>query len=461
MFSRRRDLLAVTSLLGSVVLGCIVACAASSALGALGAPGGPGDGTLMWGIHRGCEPDAELTAVVREKLEGATFPTTSLGAVRGVGSPVEAALEVKRVCGVGAGRVLGGTIEPDSGGGFERVRLWLVEISTGQVASVDGVCAVPGKEPGKEPGKDKGGKGLCKLADEVGWKAMELLDKPRFGVGLSETPSYCEPPAPAVGSGVVRSKRVTLVVQGPAGFRQAVTGGVQREAGTTGRQVVVWKGDAKRFFGYELLHKMLVVQGEPNGQILGVSSTGQGATVWVFDGPSDQTYPAQIECPKCSVEALAEQAATRGVALLDQVTGSEVPRPVPPAGSCEPFVLPQCKQVPPPAVLPAGVQTNRSTGKSMAIKGGLWGLFAASAAAGVTLAILNETSVGDRHVIRQNPAIRGTFHQTLTKPAWGMGAVAGLSLAVAIPTTLWANRASSKSTPATTASGWKLVCPTQ
>jgi hypothetical protein len=311
-----------------------------------------------------------------------------------------------------------------------------VDLATEQVASVDGVC----------PDKD------CRLSDEVGWKAMELLDKPRFGA-LSDTPSFCQPPPPPVASEVVRSKRVTLVVQGPAGFRQAVTGGVQREAGTTGRQVVGWKGDAKRFFGYELLHKMLVVQGEPNGQILGVSSTGQGATVWVFDGPSDQTYPAQIECPKCSVEALAEQAATRGVALLDQVTGSEVPRPVPPAGSCEPFVLPQCKQVPPPAVLPAGVETNRSTGKSTAIKGGLWGLFAASAATAVTLAILNETSVGD-----STSRFRWLHHQ-LTPPAWTMAGVAALSFAIAVPATVLVEK-KTRSQPAVGGAARALTCPT-
>jgi len=227
---------------------------------------------------------------------------------------------------------------------------------------------------------------------------------------------------------------VTLVVQGNAGFRQWVTGAVQREAGTTGRQVVGWKGDAKRFFGYELLHKMLVVQGEPNGQILGISSHPQGASVWVFDGPSDQTYPAQIECPKCSAEALAEQAATRGVALLDQVTSAEGPGFSPPAGSCEPFVLPQCKQVPATPVLPGGVETNRSTGKSTAIKGGLWGLFAASAAAGVTLAILNETSVGDRELRFR------TLHHRLMPTAWTMAGVAGLSLAIAVPMTVHNNK---------------------
>jgi hypothetical protein len=349
-----------------------------------------------------------------------------------VGSPQEAVRELKSACAGVSGRVLGGTIEPSEGRGFERFRLWLVDLATEQVASVDGVC----------PDKD------CRLSDEVGWKAMELLDKPRFGA-LSDTPSFCQPPPPPVASEVVRSKRVTLVVQGSTGFRQSITAAVQRQVATTGREAVTWKGDPKQFFGYELLHKML--QGEPTGQILGISSTPKGASLWVFDGPSDQTYPAQLDCPRCTPEALADKAAVRGVALLDQVTRAEPPRFVPPDGACGPLVLPQCKQ---PSVSLVGMTP--STAKL--VKGSVWGLFAASAATAITLAILNETSVGDRAVVLQNPTLHGILHHTLTKPAWGMGAVTGLSLAVAIPTTIWANRASRKSTPATAT--WKLVCPT-
>ena len=414
MFCRRRDLLAFASLLGSIVAG-----APSLAFG---------DVTLMWGIHRGCEPDKGLTGVLREKLEGATFPTTSLGMVPMVGSPQEAVRELKSACAGVSGRVLGGTIEPSEGRGFERFRLWLVDLATEQVASVDGVC----------PDKD------CRLSDEVGWKAMELLDKPRFGA-LSDTPSFCQPPPPPVASEVVRSKRVTLVVQGSTGFRQSITAAVQRQVATTGREAVTWKGDPKQFFGYELLHKML--QGEPTGQILGISSTPKGASLWVFDGPSDQTYPAQLDCPRCTPEALADKAAVRGVALLDQVTRAEPPRFVPPDGACGPLVLPQCKQ---PSVSLVGMTP--STAKL--VKGSVWGLFAASAATAITLAILNETSVGDQTERFQ------TFHHQLTPAARTMPFVAALSLAIAVPATVVVDK-KSRTQPALGGAAPALTCPTR
>ena len=78
--------------------------------------------------------------------------------------------ELKSTCAGVSGRVLGGTIEPSEGRGFGGSG-WLMDLATEQVASVDGV---PGQGP---PGSRM-----------VGWKAMELLDKPRFGA-LHRTPT--------------------------------------------------------------------------------------------------------------------------------------------------------------------------------------------------------------------------------------------------------------------------------
>ena len=132
---------------------------------------------LLWPLARGCDADSDLTQAVHARL--AARGGSSLGTVPVVGSPQEAVRELKSACAGVSGRVLGGTIEPSEGRGLERFRLWLVDLSTEQVASVDGLC------------QDKD----CKLSDEVGWKAMELLDKPRFGP-LSDTPSFCQPPPP-------------------------------------------------------------------------------------------------------------------------------------------------------------------------------------------------------------------------------------------------------------------------
>ena len=50
------------------------------------------EGVWVWPVARGCEVDVGWTEGVRVRLAGKGVPTTSLGAVRGVGSPVEAAL---------------------------------------------------------------------------------------------------------------------------------------------------------------------------------------------------------------------------------------------------------------------------------------------------------------------------------------------------------------------------------
>ena len=64
------------------------------------------------------------------------------------------------------------------------------------------------------------------------------------------------------------------------------------------------------------------------------------------------------------------------------------------------------------------------------VKGGVWGLFAASAATAITLAILNETSVGDQTARFQK------LHHQLTPTAWTMAGVTALSLAIAVPATV-------------------------
>ena len=79
-------------------------------------------------------------------------------------------------------------------------------------------------------------------------------------------------------------------------------------------------------------------------------------------------------------------------------------------------------------------------------------MFAAGAATTVTLAILNETSVGD---IAAGPL---NLHHGLTRPTWfGVGMTA-LTLAIALPTTVVVNKASQRF-PRTSDGNSTIICP--
>ena len=380
--------------------------------------------TLLWGVSRGCEVDAILTKVVKDHLDKAALPVTPLGATTAATSAQEAVAELRKQCPGVQGRVLGGYVEA---GGAERFRLWMYDLGTEQVAYVDGYCS----------------EATCRLREQVGLGAIEIVDKPVYG-RTGEKPSYCEPQGVSAASQEVRSRKVVVVLSWPAGSKPAMQAAVQRDLSAADREASVAKADGKNVLTAGQMKKLLGA--DASGQVLGMEPSAKGASLWVFDGASEQRVVATVECPGCSPAELADKASVRAVSLLSEASKPEAPKKPPPESACTPIAEPQCAK--PSANAPA-----ISPGIAKLVKGSLWGLFAASAATTMTLAILNETTVGDQVARFQ------TFHHQLTPAVWTMAGMATLSLAISIPTTVVLAKKSTDQ-PVVGSASPSLTCPT-
>ena len=160
-----------------------------------------------------------------------------------------------------------------------------------------------------------------------------------------------------------------------------------------------------------------------------------------------------VQCPGCSAPQELAKITESARDHLAHCFDKECPQSakIPPEEACQPWATPLCAAQT-PSTSQLGRHIDPSTAKWM--KGGVWGLFAASAATTVTLAILNQTSVGD--VTLDNRL----YHQALTRPAWVGFGVSALSLAIAIPTTYIAHRAS-RNQLRSGLQATSLTCPTQ
>lgn len=167
--------------------------------------------------------------------------------------------------------------------------------------------------------------------------------------------------------------------------------------------------------------------------------------LWLTDLGTNQTAYGDEYCIDCALDTLVQQAAKR---LLERPSFGVVPGPTPlycqpgselPAQACEPLDRESCGEssnvaaatatAPPPSV--SGVDPKLAT----LVKGGLWGLFAGTAATSLGLFIANGTSAGT--ILVEDTEQRNVF----TRPAWSMAAVAGVTLALAVPITLQLNKA--------------------
>lgn len=380
---------------------------------------------LLWGVTRGCELDKEASRLVKETLESATFTTTTItGAVPGL-SPSEAGSRLRAACPSTQGLLLGGMVEAESPGP-QRFRLWLYDLASGQTAYLDDWC-----------------KRGCKLGERMGQQAIGLVDKPRYAAA-SQTPSYCIPD-PEASVVKPRSQRVIVMIYGDGKHRAAAWNALKKSFSVQGRDPVQWHGEAK--IGYGALKKM--TQADPSGQVLGVELSSDGADLWVYDAIKRQSYPAKFECKDCTREDLADKLAFRAGSLLDEAAQPE-PASTPPESACLPFTFAQCGGAANMSGV-AGIDPKLAT----TLKGLTWGAFAVSAATSIGLFAANAAGAG---------RLAGRFEmetQPLVNAAYATSALAILSLAVAVPTSLLIQRAQhanpGTSSPATVSAA--LQCP--
>lgn len=395
-----------------------------------------GEPILLWGAARGCQQDEALTQAMRAQMQSAAYPVTPLAGAQAGLSPQDAAAQLRRACPALQGRLLGAVVEPASGREMERYRLWVHDLKTGQTAYLDDWCV------------------NCNLGERMGRRAGFLLKKPRFEAAPT-TPTYCQPEvlAPAI---VPRSAKVIVVLYGDSKPRAAIWAAIKRDLHGAGRDAVQWHGEAQSFYADTDLKRM--VQGDPQGQVLGVEVTDKGASMWVFDNIAGQVFPAQINCQDCSKEDLADKVAGRSASLLDEAAkpepadGASASAAKPPAEACTPLEIPLCGGT--HGTAGPGLSVGIDPKLAKTVKGSLWGIFAVSAASTLGFAIANETSAGD---LVTNGAI---YHHNLTPAVWLGAGISALTFAIALPTTLVLRRApSAQKTSDLTTNETLVRCP--
>lgn len=387
----------------------------------------------LWGIQRGCKRDTDLTSAVEGKL--------TLNAHRVVplerpdiapALPSAVAEQLARACPAFQGQLLGGIVE--TAGGVNRYRLWLVDMSTRQIASRDNFCR------------------NCDLAQVIPLQAAMLAENPSFGSAPAGKPSYCSdtgtvsPP-----SSTSNNARPYVVIYGDPKPRPIIWAAVRKSLSAQNKEPLALQSESKTLPPDEL-RKLL---GEDSaGQVIGVEvQTATRAQLWVYSEATGKSESTAVDCAGCSKEEFADRIGLAAIGLVSRCVGPQCPgndrggdrtSNTPPAAACEPFHEQECGS-PLLAANTASTMVHNSNLDKFA-KGALWGLFGASTATAVTLFSLN--GVGPGSVAVQGGDVQGA----LARPAWALVGAATLTLSMAIPYTILSHQkpppSTARATPA-------------
>lgn len=372
----------------------------------------------LWGFQRGCERLPETDRYVEKHLHSTDNPVALLRTPAGKPLPAcqgeECAQILRRACPAASGRLLGGQVA--QGRDLTRFRLWLYDLSTGQIAWQDDYS-----------------ENLI-FDSVVVVQAKALLQNPRFGSVPGAKPTYCVQPSPALGASALPSGPIFLTVYGDGKHKSALHAALREQLQLLGRTVLPVSAEARS----SSLDLQKIVAGQQNARVLGAEVKKDGTVdLFFYDQKTERTTDKSVRCADCSSDSLNSQVKQAVSDLLDYCFSDQCASSglQPPVEACEPFPEKQCGGLDGMLASGTGLPSryiDPTTAKIM--KGSLWGIFAASAATGIGLFAANaagpvqaDTGQGVRNV--------------LAIPAGAMVGVAGLTLILAIPSTLAINRA--------------------
>jgi len=296
-------------------------------------------------------------------------------------------------------------------------RLWLYDLSTGQVAYQDDYCQ------------------SCSLTDAMLVQANALVENPRFGAIPGPKPTYCNHPAADTMSAPAISPTgpIFLLVHGVGPHKPALHTAMKAQLEALGRTPLPVTVESKTYT-LDILQK--IVEGQQNARVLGAElKAGGRVELFLFDQKTGLTDDESVRCQDCSAENLVIQVKQAVAKLLDHCFGAQcagTTAAAPPVEACEPFPDQQCPGLDAllsPSFSGGTIDRDHLTPKTVRlIKGLTWGAFAASAAATIALFAANQAVSAD---IGGRP-----YGAVLTGPAWTSAALTVLSLGVAIPITV-------------------------
>lgn len=280
-------------------------------------------------------------------------------------------------------------------------------------------------------------------------------------------PTYCAASAATSGSSVGEVSRgpIFLTVYGDGKHKPVLLDALKQQLALRGRQVLPVPGEFKSYADEDLKR---MVSGQRDAQVLGVNVHKDGKQqVFLYDQTTDKIDWKTVQCSECAQdkEVLVAKLQPEIAGMLERCFGWSCADPsarpgggAPPVEACEPFAEQACSDAELSST--SGGATSSSSRHidpftAKLVKGGLWGIFAASTATAIGLFAANAAGAG---------RLVGTYEmntQPLVNPAYAATALAAISLGVAIPLTLHVNRAqaqtsSSSSQPSTPST---IQCP--
>ncbi len=379
-----------------------------------------------------CQVDSELTDAAQAALKP-LYRVRKLGS-QTVLSPTQATHAVATSCPDERGILVGGMVQKLSFG--KRARLWAVPPGSQTPFVTDIYCD----------------KERCDLGIQLE-RALVSVSDPKNAASVvlpwTPRPTYCPDPAAPPFVPIERSGKLVVSVTGekvPKGLLAALTKELSHKS------LVHPPPNPKQLPSKDSLVPLL--DGDPKGQVLIIDHSAQGSMIMLYDVLTNQFYQDKmVQCPGCTTPQEVAKITESARDHLAHCFDKECPQSarIPPEEACQPWATPLCAIQTPNS---GTRHIDPSTAKW--VKGAVWSLFAASAATTVTLAILNETSVGQQRV--ETPPL--LLDHTLTKPAWTAGVLTGIAFAIAVPTTVFLHR-TGRSISSSRSTVSALACPSQ
>lgn len=408
-------------------------------------PSGPAaaDPLYLWGAHQRCEGQAEEDRTLEKALYRQGNAAALLRTPQGLPLPAcvgaECGQALKAACPDLRGRLLGaqvvGTLY------ITRTRLWLHDLATGKTAFRDDYCH------------------QCDTKALL-HHAQALLAAPAFGPPPDPRPSYCLHPTTTNQS---PAPPLVLSIYGDGKHKAAILDSILEQLKLRGRLALKAPYEPKHF-GRDDIEKLASLQ--PGAHVLVVQANrDHSVQLFLFDLASGHDLSKRLKCDDCAEkETLLARLQPEVAQLLDYCTGLSCADPThrpggaePPLEACEPFPQLPCDtsalhQTPTPHNSTPHPGLDPKTARLLTALS--WTGVAAAGATSLSLFALSGSGAGtytDKRGLGIGNLLDGA--------GWAMaGTTLGLA-GLAIPTTLFLQKAKLSSTPSAVGGAPIISCP--
>ena len=262
----------------------------------------------FWGLQRDCEQLTSTNRQAEKQLHSASQSFALLQRPDGKPLPPcqgeRCAQLLRQACPAATGRLLGGQVTQ-----WREVtsfRLWLYDLSTGQIAYQDDYIQSLG------------------LDDAFIAQARALIATPHFGAALGAKPTYCSQPL-APGGQTARAAAgadgpLYLAVSGDGKHKAALQVALEQQLTVVVKKPLPAPVEARRYT-LDVLQKM--VAGQHDARVLTAESNKDGKVeLSLYDQKTNLLYDGSASCPGCERDLLIDKVQQAPEKALEEVKES-------------------------------------------------------------------------------------------------------------------------------------------